>query len=359
MPDFKYLFGPVPSRRFGLSLGVDLLPHKTCTLDCIFCEVGPTTHLTCLRKEYVPTETVLKELAAWFALNLKADFITVTGAGEPTLHTRFGDVLAAIRAQERVRSQEQVCSHGRVRSALLTNSSLLHLPEVRTAAALAEVVKVSLSAWDQASFEAICRPYADLSFARLVDGLRKFRQDFTGELWMEVFMVPGLNAARNQVEAIAALAQTIRPDRVQLNTAVRPTAQQNVPPLAESQLRSLAGCFTPAAEVIARFAPGGVPMCDLPRRLVRHSRGDGGSASLFARPLRRDTSAEPGARTGARRADKTAVLAMLQRRPCTAVDVAHAFALSREETETMVRDLIAEHAVRKEVRNGETYYIGE
>lgn len=313
MPDFKYLFGPVPSRRFGLSLGVDLLPRKTCTLDCIFCEVGPTTHRTLVRKEYVPTEEVLKELAAWFTLNLNADFITVTGAGEPTLHTRFGDVLSAIRAHGRSRT------HGRIRSALLTNSTLLHLPEVRSCAALAEVVKVSLSAWGQVSFAALTRPSAGVEFDRLVDGLRKFRQDFSGELWMEVFIVPGLNALRNQVEAIAALARTIRPDRVQLNTAVRPTAQQNVPSPSESQLRSLAGCFTPAAEVITRFALG------------------------------------PGS---SRHADKTAVLAMLARRPCTAEDVAHAFALSRAETETMVRELVGQHVVRAEVRNGETYYIG-
>lgn len=317
MPNFKYLFGPVPSRRFGLSLGVDLLPRKTCTLDCIFCEVGLTTHRTLSRKEYVPTEEVLKELAAWFALNQKADFITVTGSGEPTLHTRFGDVLSAIRSQERVRS------HGRVRSALLTNSTLLHLPEVRSSAVLADVVKVSLSAWDQASFEAITRPQADLSFDRLVDGLQKFRQEFPGELWMEVFIVPGINDLPEHVQAIAALERTIRPDRVQLNTAVRPTARQNVPPLSESQLHSLAGCFTPAAEVIARFAPGGVPM-----------------------------------RAGSRHADKAAVLAMLQRRPCTAEDVAHAFALSREEAETMVRGLVGQHVVRAEVRNGETYYVG-
>lgn len=254
MPDFKYLFGPVPSRRFGLSLGVDLVPCKTCTLDCVFCEVGLTTNCTLLRKEYVPIEAVLRELATWFALNLKADFITVTGSGEPTLHTRFGDVLSAIRTHGRGRP------HAGVRSALLTNSTLLHLPEVRACAALADVVKVSLSAWDQASFEAITHPHADLSFDRLVDGLREFRQDFTGELWMEVFIVPGLNALPSQVEAIAALARTIRPDRVQLNTAVRPTARQNVSSLAESDLRLLAGCFMPVAEVIARFAPAGVPM---------------------------------------------------------------------------------------------------
>lgn len=307
MPDFKYLFGPVPSRRFGLSLGVDLLPRKTCTLDCIFCEVGPTTHQTLARREYVPTEEVLHELAAWFALDRKADFITVTGSGEPTLHTRFGDVLAAIRAR------------GRVRSALLTNSTLFHLPEVRSAAARADVVKVSFSAWDQASFAAVTRPHADLSFDLLVDGLRKFRQDFSGELWMEVFIVPGINALRNQVKAIAALARTIRPDLVQLNTAVRPTARQNVPSLSESQLRSLVGCFTPVAEVIARFTPGG------------------GSS---------------------RHADKAAVLAMLARRPCTAEDVANAFALSRKEAEKMVRELVGQHGVRSEVREGETYYCG-
>lgn len=311
MPPFKYLFGPVPSRRFGLSLGVDLVPLKTCTLDCIFCEVGPTTHRTLLRKEYVPTEAVLKELEAWFALNLKADFITVTGAGEPTLHTGFGKVLAAIRAR------------GRIRSALLTNSTLLYLPEVRAAAVLADVAKVTLLAWDQASFAAITRPHADLAFERLVDGLRRFRGEFSGELWMEVFIVPGLNAAQSQVKAIAMLAQSIKPDRIQLNTAVRPTAQQDVAPLSEKQLRSLATCFTPAAEVIARFAPGGVSMRDAPRR-----------------------------------ADKPTVLAMLQRRPCTAEDVEHAFALSREEVNAILRELIAGHVVHKEARNGETYYFG-
>ncbi|MFA5344012.1 MAG: radical SAM protein [Kiritimatiellia bacterium] len=324
MPNFKYLFGPVPSRRFGLSLGVDLVPRKTCTLDCIFCEVGATTHLTLERKEYAPTEEVLKELAAWFALNLKADFITVTGSGEPTLHTRFGDVLSAIRVQ------------GRVRSALLTNSTLLHLPEVRAAAALADVVKVSLSAWDQASFEAVTRPHADLAFDRLLAGLQKFRREFSGELWMEVFLIPGINAAPSQVAAIAALARTIRPDRVQLNTAVRPTARRNVAALPESQLRSLAGCFTPAAEVIAHFAPGGVPMRDLSCEAL----------------------AKREARSGSRHADKPAVLAMLRRRPCTAEDVAQSFALSREDVETIVQELVTEHAVRAEVRNGETYYTG-
>lgn len=326
MSDFKYLFGPVPSRRFGLSLGVELIPHKTCTLDCVFCEVGTTTHRTLSRKEYVPTGEVLKELTDWFALGLPVDFITVTGAGEPTLHTRFGEVLAAIRARKRAG----------VRSALLTNSTLLYLPEVRAAAVQADVVKVSFSAWDQASFGALTRPHAGLSFDSLVAGLRGFRQDYCGELWMEVFLVPGINALQNQVAAIAALARTINPDRIHLNTAVRPTAEQDVVALPESQLRALAGCFTPPAEVIARFAPGGV----LAHNSARHS-----------------VSRETGARPEARRADQATVLAMLRRRPCTAADLVHAFAFGREEAGAILCKLAAQHRVCSEVRNGETYYV--
>ncbi|MBI2441810.1 MAG: radical SAM protein [Lentisphaerae bacterium] len=307
MPEFQYLFGPVPSRRFGLSLGVDLVPRKTCSLDCVFCEVGPTTYQTRARREYVPTAAVLKELDAWFALNLKADFITVTGSGEPTLHTRFGDVLAAIRA----------C--GRIRSALLTNSSLLYLKEVQESAAKADVVKATLLAWDQASFAAITHAPPDQKFDQLLEGLQHLRQILPGELWLEVFLVPGLNTMPSQVEAMAALARTIRPDRIHLNTAVRPTAQRNVLPLAEAQLRSFCGFFSPPAEVIARYAPSGGHL-----------------------PL----------------ADKTTVLAMLARRPCTELDVAQAFALSQEQADDLVRQLLAEGRVRAEERQGETYYYG-
>lgn len=307
----------MPSRRFGLSLGVDLVPHKTCSLDCVFCEVGPTTYQTRARKEYVPTSAVLKELASWFALKLPADFITVTGAGEPTLHTRFGEVLAAIRA------------HGKIRAALLTNSTLLYLPEVREAAAKADVVKATLSAWDQASFRAITQAPPEVKFEQLLDGLQRFRPIFQGELWLEVFMVPGVNTEQSQVKAIAALASTIRPDRIQLNTAVRPTAQPGVRALSEAQLEALAGYFSPRAEVIARFAPGAGP--------------------------------GPGA-------NKAAVLAMLQRRPCTAADVAQAFfaiggsassgKLGREKAKALIQELIAEGRIRAEERQGETYYRG-
>lgn len=303
--DFHYLFGPVPSRRFGLSLGIDMVPRKTCTLDCVFCEVGATTCRTLERREYVPTRLLLDELSAWFALRQTADYITVAGSGEPTLHTGFGEILAAIRAR------------GGIPSALLTNGTLLHLPEVRRAAAKADVVKATLLAWDQASFTAVTRAHPELCFAACLDGLRLFRSEYKGQLWLEVFIVPGINAAPDQVRAIAKLAKGIKPDRVQLNTAVRPTAQQNITPLAPEHLQELTSLFTPAAEIIARFSSTGLP---------------------------------------ARGATDAAILAMLQRRPCTAADIVKISGLAPASVAEMLHKLVAQKRLSAQTHSGETYY---
>lgn len=139
MQKYQYLFGPVPSRRLGRSLGVDLTPYKTCTLDCVFCQLGRTTKKTVTRQEYVPTDRVLAELEQWLKSDGKADYITLSGSGEPTLHSRFGEVLEFIRA------------NSKIPAVLLSNGMMLYLPEVRAAAAYANVLKVSLSAWDQMS----------------------------------------------------------------------------------------------------------------------------------------------------------------------------------------------------------------
>ena len=182
MQKYHYLFGPVPSRRFGRSLGVDLTPRKTCTLDCVFCQLGRTTDKTMTRKEYVPVDAVLAELAAWIKENGKADYITLSGSGEPTLHSGFGEVLQFIR------------SHSSIPAVLLTNGTLLHLPEVQEAACHAHIVKVSLSAWDQASFGWVNRPHPELSFHQVVEGQKAFRARFKGQLWLEVFLVAGMNS---------------------------------------------------------------------------------------------------------------------------------------------------------------------
>ena len=193
MKPYRYLFGPVLSRRLGRSLGVDLVPAKTCALDCVFCQLGRTGTCRVERREYVPTAAVLRELRDWIAGDQAADFITLAGSGEPTLHTRFGDVLECARG----------CA--RCRTALLSNGVLFSLPEVRAAAARAHVVKLTLSAWDQTSFRALHRPHPQLRLDRIVASYRAFRAEFSGELWLEVFLVPGLNTAREQVRRIAAI----------------------------------------------------------------------------------------------------------------------------------------------------------
>lgn len=237
MNTYKYLFGPVPSRRYGSSLGVDLAVPKTCTLNCRFCQLGPTPQTTVQRTDVPLLDDVLAELRHWLAdaANATPDFITAAGSGEPTLHLRFGDLFRFIRA-------ETAC-----RSLLLTNGSLFFLPEVRRDAALADVVKVSLHAWDQASFERVTRPHPSLSFDAILDGFRIFRQMFSGRLDLEVFIIPGINDSDEDVQRIAGLARSFAPDAITLNTAVRPPTDSEVTACPPERLRALSAFFGPAA----------------------------------------------------------------------------------------------------------------
>lgn len=240
---YRRLFGPVASRRLGRSLGIDLVPLKTCTFDCVFCQAGRTDARTVTRREFVPVADVTAELDRWIAAGGEADTITLSGSGEPTLHLRFGDVLRAVAARMPTRK------------ALLTNGSLLHDAAVRADAALADVVKISLGCWDERSLDRLNRPHPDVDFRRMLDGMREFRRRFAGELWLEVFAVHGLNDTEEAMRRIAGHVKTILPDCVQLNTVVRPPADPVAVPVAEEQLRSLALLFEPRAEVIARVAP--------------------------------------------------------------------------------------------------------
>ena len=303
--EYRHLFGPVPSRRFGRSLGVDLTPYKTCSLDCVFCQLGRTMQKTIVRKEYVPTDLVLTELAGWLKAGGRADYITLSGSGEPTLHSRFGDILAFVREKSSISS------------VVLTNGTMLHLPEVREAAALADVVKISLSAWDDDSFEWVNRPHPQLRFAQLVEGERTFRREFRGELWMEVFLVGGMNSTPRDVRKIASLAKEIQPDRIQLNTSVRPPAEEFVTPLSRGQMEELAGLFQPAAEIIGEFS----------------------------------TSHEEPVK-----AKEDEIFSMIERRPCTAEQIADVFGMHINEVSKYLGKLVRTDRVRAEHRRSAVYY---
>ena len=238
----KYLFGPVPSRRLGRSLGIDVTPFKTCSFDCVFCQCGCTTKLISERAEFVPLEEVYAELELWLKEDGAADCITFAGSGEPTLYSRLGELITFIKARTTIPV------------ILLSNGTLLHRIAVRDELLKADIVKVSLSAWDDDSFQKINRPAPGLSFEQLLAGEREFRREFPGELWVEAFLMEGVNADSDQVKKIAAAVAGIQPNRIHLNTAVRPPAESGVLPVSKERLESFCEIFTPRAEVIASFS---------------------------------------------------------------------------------------------------------
>jgi len=302
--EYRYIFGPVPSRRFGRSLGIDLTPHKTCSLDCVFCQLGRTASKTLKREVYVPTQEAIAEIDHWLANDGEADYLTLSGSGEPTLHAEVGQVLSYLREQP-------------IPSVLLTNGTLLSLPRVREAAALARVVKLSLSAWDEASFQWINRPHPDLHFDPLLEGFRRFRDQFDGELWLEVFLLAGFNAMPERVEKIAALARSFSPDHIHLNTVARPPAEDFAAPVPAAELQRLIHMFDPPAVVAADCKP--------PR-----------PAFIEANQAR--------------------ILSMLKRRPCTTGQIQASFGLHLNEVSKYLGQLMEQKQITASVRNHEVYY---
>lgn len=234
---YTYLFGPVVSRRFGRSLGIDIVPFKTCSQNCIFCQLGEGAAVTTERREYVPLAQVLHEMDDWQAQGNTADVLTLSGSGEPTLHTGFGEVLRHAKKM------------GQIPTLLLTNGSLLHLPEVRRDACDADIAKMTLSAWDQASYEMIHRAQSPTGFDELLRGEQAFRKEFSGALHVEVFLIEGVNSELEQVKKMAEIVDSLNPDLVQLNTAVRPPAQSWVRAVCAERLAELAPLFSSPTSV--------------------------------------------------------------------------------------------------------------
>lgn len=227
----RWLFGPVPSRRYGRSLGIDLVPMKTCCYDCMFCQLGPTAQTTRERREYVPIAEVLEELQAWLAKGEPVDMLTLCGSGEPTLHAHFGEVLRWIR------------EHTEKPSLLMSNGALFFDPAVRRDAALASHVKISIHFWDEASFQRVVRPEASLHFAEVYAGWKQFRQEFAGKLDVEFFALPGINDAPEALNKVMPLIAALQPDTVTVNSAERPPAYSEVRAVAPGELAHLKRLF--------------------------------------------------------------------------------------------------------------------
>lgn len=281
-PARGFVYGPVPSRRLGLSLGVDVVPINACTYDCIYCQLGPTRTVTTERALFQPVGAILDEVREQLASWPPPDVVTLAGSGEPTLYSGLGELVAGIK---RITD---------VPVALLTNGALLRDAGVRREAALADLVLPSLDAGTEATFELVNRPAPGLTLAGLVEGMAAFRSGFQGEIWLEVMVLAGIQDQADELKAIAGLAARVEPDRIHLNTAVRPTFDARAMPVPRPRLAALCQAFTPTAEVVAEWST---------RRHV------GSESALLP-------------------ADE--VLALLERRPCTTSDVAAGLDVHRD-----------------------------
>ena len=225
---YKYLFGPVPSRRLGMSLGIDLVPKKVCSLDCVYCEVGKTTKLTTDRKEYILYDKVTAELADYFQNNPEPDYITFSGYGEPTLNVRIGEILQYLKTTK-----------PHIPIAILTNGTLFYDPTLQEEIKTADVVLPSLDAATEEVFRKLNRPAEGLSLTNYINGLIEFSQKYKGKIWLEVFILPGYNDHEEELTKLKEIIQKIHPESVQLNTLDRPGTEPGLRGATPEELQKI------------------------------------------------------------------------------------------------------------------------
>lgn len=225
----RHTFGPVPSRRLGISLGVDIIPYKTCTLDCVYCECGKTTDLRVKRKRFVDPVAVLEEIKEVVSGDQLIEYITFSGSGEPTLNNDIGDIIREIKKI----TDTPV--------AVLTNGTLFPLKEVRDDLLEADLVLPSLDAVTPSVFSKINHPQNELDIEAIIRGFIDFRDEYRGQIWLEVFIARGINDSDQELEKIYGVIKKIRPDKVQLNSLDRPPAYNNIRPVEISTLESILG----------------------------------------------------------------------------------------------------------------------
>lgn len=238
---YKYLFGPVPSRRLGMSLGIDLVPKKVCTLNCVYCEVGKTTKLTTDRMEYIKYDKIIDELQQFMSTKPNIDYITFSGSGEPTLNSRIGEVLAYIKMH-----------YPTTKTAILTCGALLSLPDLRSELLGADVILPSLDAGSQSMFEIINRPTPNLNIDTYIKGLIDFRKEYKGQIWLEVFLLKGYNDSHEELDLIKKAILEIKPNIVQLNTLDRPGTVEGLVSMTKDELQQVKDYWVlPNVEIIA------------------------------------------------------------------------------------------------------------
>jgi wyosine [tRNA(Phe)-imidazoG37] synthetase (radical SAM superfamily) len=241
----KYVFGPVPSKRLGQSLGIDPIPLKTCNWNCVYCQLGRSVPLCNQRGEFFARQGILDEIrqALQSTPTDKIDWVTFVGSGETTLHSGLGWLI---------RQTRQITS---LPIAVITNGSLLYLPEVRGELLAADSVLPTLDAGNASLYRRINRPWPRMTFERLVSGLEAFRREYNGRLWLEVMLVEGLNDSPPALVELAAILKRIHPEEVQINLPTRPPAEAWVLPASRQNVQQAQEILGTAARILP--PPGG------------------------------------------------------------------------------------------------------
>jgi len=302
----SHVFGPVPSRRLGLSLGVDLIPAKTCTFDCLYCEVGRTTNRTIQTRPYVPVSEVLEQLRQKL-LVCRPDVITLAGSGEPTLHSEIDQIIYGIKA------------FTDTRIAVLTNGSLFWDEEVRRRVQGADVIMPTLSSAFDQTFRRIHRPHPELDLGAIIEGLKSLRREYHGQLLLEVVFLAGINDTEEEEAALKDLIDTICPDRIQINTVVRPPSDSRAKSLDRERLEEIKLLLGKNAEVIAGTSFG----------------KEGLSGQSFAKSL----------------------LDTVKRRPLRAIDIVNSLDLDPGEVDDLIKGLLIKGYIRRQEHSGEIFYL--
>jgi len=302
----KYTFGPVPSRRLGLSLGVDVIPNKLCSLDCIYCEVGVTDKRGLARKEYLPANEILAEVKAVIAEYPDLDHITISGSGEPTLNSKIGDIIRGIKAMTKVPV------------AVLTNGTLLDDPQVRLDLMEADIVSPSLDAVTTDVFLKVDRPNPKLRIENIIDGIKQFRREYKGRMWIEILFVKGMNDHDEEVFKMKQVLDEIQPEKIHLNTVIRPPAYAVAQPVEESRLKEIQKILGERSEIVGVFKET--------HKTIEHN------------------------------ADGQSILALLKRRAMTLEQMTVSLAMKNDDLSASLKQLHQGKFIKSYMFNGEEYY---
>jgi wyosine [tRNA(Phe)-imidazoG37] synthetase (radical SAM superfamily) len=305
----------VPYLRLGLSIGINIIPFKTCTLDCIYCQCGKTTEKTLERRSFFPVNDILSAVRSVVSAPTRGrrpptpDFLTFSGEGEPTLNRDIGRIIRRLKREFSIPV------------AVITNSTLLTDPQVRRDLSAADLVIPSLDAADQRNFARVDRNHRDLRTADIIEGLKLFRRGFRGKIWLEIMLVKGVNDSVEHVVALRKTAWEIKPDRVQLNTVVRPPVEKSAKPLPLDDLEQIQFLFGPNTDIIGE--------------------------AKSRRPRTKDQ--------GPARPDE-AILATVQGRPVTKLDLVCSLGVAPREIEAALHRLLRARRIKPVEFRDKTFY---